>query len=225
MVLRFSRRGPLSVWVLIFGEDQTDRGALEHLSKAILAHAGITGVRTSALRKPIILSRHASKRKRHKMSAEVAGFARAFERKAKTLVVVHQDCDDVEPAHLREAARLDVDLRAAGVVRPVPATPAWEIEAWWMLFPRALMTLRPRWRTVDYGGQNVGLIANAKERLRNDLRPIDRADRHRCPDFEPSDGVRLAQLISRELGFLAEIRATSESFQAFRTRLVAQATS
>jgi hypothetical protein len=156
------------------------------------------------------------------MSVEIAALWRAEQKQGRRVVVlVHRDCDDLEPAHVAASEGLKSEIHAAGVADAVAATPAWEIEAWWMLFPEALARVRRCWRAVDYSNQHVGRFQNAKERLRRDLRPIEQAARKRCPDFVDSDGIRVAEEIWK--GGLIE-RGTlprSDSFQSFRAEMQA----
>lgn len=203
--------------VLIFGEDYNDCAALSHLVKALLPANMKPNVRP--MRRPIILSREAEQRKRAAMSHEIASFAHGFEKAGKKVTVVtHRDCDAVEPAHIEQAKQLKADLNAAGVKSVVAATPAWEIESWWMLFPKALRDTRPSWKNVDYGKAHVGAIVNAKERLTRDLRPNGHS---KCPDFKESDGILIAQKIAKDASHIASISARSDSFSAFKSELVA----
>lgn len=203
--------------ILVFGEDHNDCSAISHLVKAILPAGKKPKVTT--MRRPIILARDAAGKKRAKMSEEVAQFARGYEKAGKRVTVVaHRDCDALEPAHVSHSAALEADLKAAGVSSPVAACPAWEIEAWWMLFPRAISEVRPAWRKVDYGSQNVGKIQNAKERLTRDLRPPGKPN---CRDFHESDGARIAEHVAKNLSHLERTKAQSESFTAFKAKLLA----
>lgn len=203
--------------LLIFGEDDNDRRALASLTKALIPRG--TNARVELRRRPVILSREAARSgKRRAMADEIAAFWRAEQKAGRRVVVVaHRDCDRTEPAHLEESKQLEQELKAAGIEEVVPATPAWEIEAWWMLFPGALARTRKCWRRINYGNQHVGRLANAKERLTRDLRPHDRAERKRCADFVESDGVRVAEEILADDLIRKGYTARSDSFEAFRT--------
>ena len=65
-----------------------------------------------------------------------------------------------------EAEALKRELHDAGVADVVAATPAWEIETWWMLFPHALARVRGCWRPVDYSTRHVGRIQDAEASAR-----------------------------------------------------------
>lgn len=210
---------PKRSYVIIFGEDESDRMALEELVRAIAPASYISGVKR--IRKPPILGRNAHKSgKQKKMADHIAGFARAFEDdKGRVIVVLHRDCDDFEPAHEQEATVLLRSLSDAGVKKAVVATPAWEIEAWWMLFPEAVARVRPCWQKLDYGSTNVGRIRNAKERLRLDLTPIDTKKKRNCPEYNEYDGSKIAHEIAKSPHMIDSHSAVSNSFAAFKTSL------
>lgn len=204
--------------LLIFGEDQNDCDALKYLSEAILKNQFKITIRS--MRRPIILSRNTEARKRSKMSDEIAGISQGFEEAGKKVTVIaHRDCDAVEPAHIKHTQQLEDDLKAAGVRSVVAATPAWEIESWWMLFPKALNETRPAWKVVDYGRTHVGNVCNAKERLTRDLR--QNAPK-KCPDFKESDGILIAKKIANNPIHLASVNARSDSFSAFKECLLSE---
>ena len=207
---------PSDQLILVFGEDDNDRRALVNLIRAFVPNG--KDVRIETRRRPTILSRDAH-RKRPRMAEEVAAFWRAERARARRVdVVAHRDCDAVEPAHATEAAALVSDLRAAGVPNVIAATPAWEIETWWMLFPEAVQAVRRCWKVVNYHSGNVGVIQNAKERLRRDLRPSGAASKT-CPDFVESDGIRISEeILKRGLAGTPRL-AKSASFEAFKSDL------
>lgn len=203
--------------VLVFGEDDNDRVALTHLVRGVAR--GSTKIRS--LRKPIILSKDASANKRKTAAADIASFARGFEKiEGRVIVVAHRDCDDIEPAHESAAEVIETELRKAGVKIPIAATPAWEMETWWMLFPDVVSSLRDCWRPIDYGNKHVGRIENAKEQLTRDLRPVAASGRTKCPDFASADGPRVAEAIAARHDLKAPTKARSDSFRAFVQKLV-----
>jgi hypothetical protein len=166
-------------------------------------------------RRPTILSREA-KRKRMNMAGEIKAFFDAEKSQSKRVsVVVHRDCDDIEPAHREQERALKELLAGVGLQDAVVAAPAWEIESWWMLFPEALHLARKCWNRIDYGAQHVGMITDAKEKLRRDLRP-DGAKRRSCPDFVESDGILVSEKISEQRLVHEPINARSDSFKSFR---------
>jgi hypothetical protein len=203
---------------LIYGEDQNDRAAIRHLVNAILP-SGVTAT-VRLIQKPIILSRDAKRSgKRKQMAEEIASFARSFQKHcAKVIVIAHRDCDAVEPAHESNAEALEAELTKAGVENPIAATPAWEMETWWMLFPDAVAEVRACWRKIDYGQSNVGMFENSKERLIGDLRPQGK-EKGRCPDYCEADGVKIAKTIEGKPELIKSIKARSESFADFRNKV------
>lgn len=205
--------------VLIFGEgdEDNDRRALEHL---IHAFAPINvSIRCKRYRSPIILDRGAKRRKSKRVAEEVAvlerGMREAARRGERVVTIGFHDCDALEPAHVAEAGRIEEELRVAGVQQPIAATPAWSIEAWWMLFPEALALTRGCWK--DYRTPaNVGAIQKAKETLRGSLRPIGQ---HRCPDYHERDSITIARHI-RERRLADDARTDrSASLAQFRDAL------
>ena len=207
----------VAVRVLVFGEDDNDRTAIRHLIPALLPINTRTEIK--AIRRPIVLSRGADRRKKKAMAQEIAGFYEVFARRGRVTVVVHRDCDALEPSHIENTANLLGYLGRAGVTRAVPATPAWEIESWWMHFPEAIRQTRPCWRNVNYAVAGIGMIANAKERLARDLRPRGRG--RNCPDFSESDGIRIAQIIAEHRLADDLRRLGGGSLRDFRDRLIA----
>ena len=202
--------------ILVFGEDDNDRRSISNLLRAILLEK--QNVDILVRRSPTILSREA-KRKRVDMAKEILAFCTAEKlRRKRVNPVVHRDCNSVEPAHKEEEKVLRELLQAVGLSGVVVATPAWEIEAWWMLFPKALHDTRKCWKQVNYGSQNVGMIQNAKERLRRDLRP-DGAGSRSCPDFAKIDGVLISEKIAEHRLIHQAISARSEVLQSFRRQV------
>lgn len=202
----------------VYGESNHDRATIRNLAQALL-HP--TNASFELLRQPIVLRRNAGPPKRKEMTQNIAAFWRARSGQGNTVVVVlHRDCDAVEPAHLTEKNEIRRSLNAAGVPVVVVAAPAWEIETWPMLFPAALRRTRSCWRQVNYRSSNVGLIANAKEKLKRDLRPVGSYLRAKCPDYTESDSVVVSQEIQRDPTLINHITAVSNSFEEFKLDLV-----
>jgi hypothetical protein len=202
--------------ILVFGEDDNDRRSIANLIKALTpAEKSINiGIR----RRPTILSKDAA-RKRLGMADEIKPFADAETAQSKRVnVVVHRDCDAIEPAHQEQEKILRQLLSSVGLSDAVLATPAWEIETWWMLFPEALHLARKCWNRVNYGSKHVGMIINSKEQLRRDLRPAGSRPKA-CPDFAESDGILVSERISEYRLVHKPITARSDSFISFRNQL------
>lgn len=204
---------------LVFGEDPSDRAALSHLLRALSPVGSKPTVKN--LRQPIILSRIAKAGKRRKIAEEIAAFSKGHEKDGcKVFAIAHRDCDAVEPKHIADASRIECELKAAGVANPIAAVPAWEIEAWWMLFPAALQSVRSCWNSIDYGHQDVGAIINAKERLIHDLRPIDKNLRNKCPEYKEADGIRISEFIFQNPEHINLVKAQNDSFNEFRKKVL-----
>jgi hypothetical protein len=204
---------------LVFGESDNDRSAIIELIKAINPNTGVISFQKRP--KPLVLLRPAERPEtRRKTADEIAGLVKAAEVVDEVcFVVTHRDCDKVEPAHTSLSNSIEKELATAGVSSVIAATPAFEIEAWWMLFPKEVHATRSCWAEIDYGSKNVGKIANAKERLRKDLRPKDPKIRQKCPDFSESDGVTIAKNIRLSGAATRPMTAQSASFEEFRAKV------
>ena len=204
--------------VLIFGESENDRGGLRELFKALRPDLANISVRT--MREPLILMKDDQKRTtRRKTTDRIAAIVRVAQlSKTVSAVIAHQDCDAVEPAHQTLADTIESELKAAGVPNPIAATPAWEIEAWWMLFPAAVRATRPCWAPINYASRHIGGIPDVKEVLRRDLRPIEPRFRGNCPDYTESDGIKIALNI-RGLKLQDKPLGRSDSFTHFTSKI------
>ena len=201
--------------ILVFGESDNDRSALIELIFA--ARPDISHVNYRKLRTPQVYLRKSELPKtRRKSASEIARLVEAERIRSRVLfVVTHQDCDEIEPAHEVATETALNELTIAGITSLIIATPAFEMETWWMLFPQELKKVRPMWETVDYGTQNVGLIPKTKEKLTADLRPIDSKIRSLCRDYQESDSILIAKKIRETGAILREIKAVSNSFASF----------
>jgi hypothetical protein len=113
-------------------------------------------------------------------------------------------------------------------------TPAWEIEAWWLVFPDAVVGVVDGWREPrDWIGKDVGKVENAKEALTKAVRPI--GGRRKTRDYHEADSIEIARnVVSLNLlrSFendhrttpgrgVATTRTRSMSFGDFRRKLLA----
>lgn len=203
--------------ILVFGEDENDRRSLVEVVRGL--RPDLSDVRIETRRNPVVHYKDGDLPKtKRKVAEQISALVRA-EQQHRTVVAVvaHQDCDALEPAHENLAANLERDLSALGVPNPIAATPAWEIETWWMLFPDALAAVRKCWRSFGATARNVGMIQDAKEHLRRALRP---ASGRSCPDYAESDSISIASK-ARELGLLSQATtATSNSYADFRQKIL-----
>ncbi len=206
--------------ILLFGEDDNDTRSLAILCRAF-APKGVN-VATRVIKKPPVLSANAALKKKQAMSNTMAKFAREQEKiYDRVVVVAHRDCDECEPAHEKNSKELHDELSAGGVKFPVPATPAWEMETWWMTFPAELQMTRGCWRKVNYDSLYVGKIENSKERLIKDLRPINPPERAKCREYIESDSITIAEKVVANNKNLNEAVLKAASLDDFRTRLQA----
>jgi hypothetical protein len=150
-------------------------------------------------------------------------------------VLAHEDCDAVEPSHVSTAVKIEAALGEAGCPGvPIGVTPAWEIEAWWLVFPEAVSPIVEGWREPNgWLGKDVGAVENAKEALTKAVRPRDRQrktrDYHEADSLEIANNVVRLQLLPsfhdehRETPGkgVAVVRTRSQSFGRFRRKLLA----
>ncbi len=194
--------------VLVFGEDENDaRSVAELLRPRLSANTNVRAAKSP----PIFAARDSGRHVIARNVSRVAETIGIYKLKAKvSLVVVHRDCDECEPAHVAEADRLRKEFSEGHNVRVVAAVPAWELETWLMLFPEALRNYRPCWRPLELRGRRVGQVRDAKEELRRLLR-----SGASCPDYRESDAPGIATVIATYGYLYDERKARSDSFAAF----------
>ncbi len=198
--------------VLVFGESQNDCAAIKHLIRAIRPDLPDCETR----REPVVLARRTAQQKKLSWAEKIEKLRRAEQvRREVVAIVVHRDCDAIEPAHESEDRALRKELSVVQS-RLVTATPAFELEAWWYLWPDAVARVRSCWRKLDPRGKNCGHIENVKQKLIKDLRP--RGSARSCPEYVESNGVTIA-LHVQEQKSTDKFAAISESFNAFREQI------
>ena len=197
--------------LLIFGEDDNDRLVLSELVQALRPEST---ARIERRRDPIIVTRNRDEARRKKqtntLARQVERDQQRFEVKA---VLVHEDCDAVEPAHEARSAAIERDGQPLGVP-VVPATPAWETEAWLFLWPDAAPMVVKGWSRPSRTKQRVGLIEHAKEEYRRAVAKGAKTTRA----YEESDAPKIVAK-AREAGLISAPDATSHSFDRFCARL------
>lgn len=200
---------------LVFGEDDHDRRAVSELVVGLrpdLAGRVQTRNRPLVLVKGVTPSELANRKA--KLMTQIRADRVRFDVKA---VLVHEDCDDVEPAH--EGVERRYRQQFAGADVPIlPVCPAWELEAWWLQWPRVLKKYRPAWHEpVDVRGTRVGLIRDAKEVLRKKLVPpgLGKRERDRFVTYVEADSPGIAATV-REMNALTAPEAQSRSYDRFR---------
>jgi hypothetical protein len=213
--------------LLIFGESRTDMHAIATLAKGLRPDLPSPSPRL----RPLILSRSADRRKRASVSEEVARLTQAelVARRSVRAVMVHRDLDKIETddhidSHHEDGSNASaVELRSSiskaleGKKVNVPAiavVPAFETEAWWMLWPDAVAAHRPGWRRLpDRSGARVDRIVNAKEILKRSLRPSTGS--HNVPDYSESDGPLIARKVV-DLGLVDSPKGVSVAYLRFK---------
>lgn len=136
---------------LVFGESDNDRSALVELVQAI--NPATKAVSFQKRRKPLVLLRRSERPETRKKAAEeIAGLVRAegVINDVK-FIVTHRNCDAVEPEHTLLTSMIETELAFLGIKNVVAATPAFEMEAWWMLFPSEVGSVCSCWSVIDYG--------------------------------------------------------------------------
>lgn len=196
----------------VFGESQNDTNALAELIRARAEkqekHANVV-----VLRVPLIQQKSAtpSKRKTNAERVEATVMARLKLKKteAPVVIVAHEDCDDVEPAHTRVTEKITVGLKSLNFPI-IAAAPAFEMEAWWYLWPEAVAAVCSSWKPLQRTNSNVGMIQNAKESLIKDLQVPGKNVRR----YNESDAPSIAKKV-RSLCIIDIRNAKSESFDEF----------
>jgi hypothetical protein len=203
--------------VLIFGESINDTAALKELAEAL--KPSLAG-RVQTRRQPLVLIKDASPRDVPDRAARIVAAVKADEVAGPVCgVIAHEDCDNCEPHDLDVANKIEAAL--APIQAEVHAVvPAWELEAWWFLWPDAVAATHPTWRKPDdYVGRRVGLVQNAKEEFARCVSPRGRRDaRRRVRPYSEADSVLIARKV-RELGIADSPSAESASYDRFRARL------
>jgi hypothetical protein len=202
-------RSPQRPIVLVFGEDENDRKAIRELIMALCPNLiGLVETR----REPLVLIKNAQRNEikgRAQRIAHVVG----RERRLRNVVCVfaHEDCDDVEPAHEAVAEKIERVMAEAGCeVHAV--VPAWEIEAWWFLWPEAVTACHASWSIpARYRGTEVGRIVKAKEEFRREIVSKGAANARR---YRVSESPIIAKKV-RELGIVRRPEAISRSYERF----------
>lgn len=200
--------------MLVFGEDEHDRKSIIILTAGLrpdLKH------RLTARRDPILLVKGVGDLKTRKRRDLLAKAVEAENRVRGVLAaIVHEDCDDVEPAHLELSSSILHQYSSTGCI-VIPATPAWELETWWFLWPDAAQAVVPSWRKPNkFKGRNVGLIPNAKEAYKKATSPS--GNRSGIRHYRESDSPLLAAKIV-ELSLLERPTAASASYSDFANKI------
>lgn len=201
--------------LLLFGEDDSDCCAIKALVEGL--RPGLRG-HVETRRKPLVLIKGVTPEELRARKRSLVAQVRIDRARLDVRgVIVHEDCDRCEPAHEAVAQRYDREFAGADFA-VYPVLPAWEIEAWWLLWPSMLPAYRSSWRApTEYRGRHVGMIVNAKEALKAAVRPrsLSIAQRANFRTYEESDSPGIAALLV-ERGVLDKPEGKSESYMQFR---------
>ena len=194
--------------ILVFGEDENDTKSVREL---VLGLKPSFSGKIKPMRQPPIYSRGTNLRdvrsRIHRIGSVIAAEQAVSD---VVCVLIHRDCDALEPAHQEESTEIEREFRAYGL-NVVAVTPAWEFESWLLLWPDAVAAYRPNWNSLHrFKGRQVGLIKNAKEEFRRAVRVPGKQQR----EYRESDAPIIVQR-ARELGIVSSPQARSDSFQSF----------
>lgn len=222
--------------VLVFGESEHDRGAIKRLVEGL--RPDLTGL-VEERRQPLVLIKGALPERARSNAEKIAGIAKTEARTRRVVAVLaHEDCDALEPDHVRVAEKLERELSDAGCPNPTAVAPAWETETWWLIFPEAVGKVVQGWREPDdWLGKDVGRVEHAKEKLAKAVQ--SRPPRKSPPRaYHERDSIAIAQNIVAD-GLLRSFeggrRSTphpsgstrhtrSASFEQFRRKVLAIST-
>lgn len=200
--------------ILAFGESPNDTHALRELTAALRPDLPPAVPRQT----PIILRKHIKPRTKRGMADRIAAVVRAEAVTREVVAVLaHRDLDAREPRddasgpHDNEAdLHRTITAAVPGGCAVIPVVCAWEMEAWWFLWPEQVAAHRPSWRRLPvHDNQRVDRIGDAKETLKRALRP--KTHRH-IPDFTESDGPRIAARV-REARAARSPRGVAVAYQ------------
>lgn len=200
--------------LVILGESENDRVALLELLRAICPRAEATVLRT-----PMVLIKNASPASAPKHADKVAEAVRAVAARGRVeCVFAHEDADAQEPADQVVAKRIEDALTRAGTPGTVHAVvPAWEIEAWWFMWPDLVASCCKSWKQPIIGTR-PGQIANAKEKLARAVRPANQTpdERKRFRNYAESDSITIARAIRSSARHDEPKRGLCPSYDRFR---------
>lgn len=201
--------------VLVVGEsgqsnDLYDAQAIRHL---ILAHEPTWQVKV--LKQPPVLAKS-----RTAAMAKAAGRLASLYRSASRNQPIdclfnHADTDAVEPSHLPAAATIEKALADAGCPGHA-AVCAWELEAWFFLWPNAIEATRGAWKVPrKLRGRDVGQLADPKALMSRD---VLQAGAKPQVAYQEKHAPEVAEHIGRRLN---EREGKSDSYDRFVAQIKA----
>lgn len=198
--------------ILVFGEDENDRQSLKTLIEALCP--GAVG-KVETRRQPLVLIKGRPQAEARSQAEKIAAVIRATAvRNEVAASFLHEDCDDLEPKHEAICTRIEREMRAAECPGEVHAVvPAWEIEAWWLLWPEVFPDVNRNWALPKkYETCGTGSITNAKEHLKQELRKGN-AGKH---DYRESDSLAIARRVKTRGLANAPTKGRNRSYDRFR---------
>lgn len=206
---------PLPKAILVFAESQNDSQSIQALVSG-LAKPLASSIKVR--RKPLVLIKGREKAEAARAAMDIAQVVAADRVDYDVRgIFAHQDCDALEPAHRAASKQIESHLAEQGASPAFAVTPAWEIEAWWFLFPEAVVRAFPSWRRPDdYLGRDVGLVEQAKEKFSRAVRPPGAKPTFR--GYQESDSVAIAKKIG-ELDSARKPEGISDSYRCFVRRV------
>lgn len=202
--------------VLVFGEDENDTSAIVVLVRGIRPDLG-TRTKLEPLRKPLTLIKDIDAARLAARARKVVATTKAANvRLPVRACIFHEDTDAVEPSSAALASQI---IRAYSGCRGavLPAVAAWEVEAWWYLFPDAVAATHSSWRApTQHVGRDTGMIRDPKKTLRRDVRPTGQRVPPSFRTYKESDCTAIARAIV-DGGHLPNPKGTSTSWTAFVT--------
>ncbi len=201
--------------VLVYGESDNDTKALKEFMIGL--KPSLAG-KVQTRREPLVLIKNARPEEVKSRAERITNAVKAERvRYEVNCVFAHEDCDDLEPAHLAVCKKIEDALHDAGCPSH-SVVPAWEMEAWFFLWPEAVQAVSKSWRLPDdYRGRHVGKIKDAKEELKRKVVPhgIKKQDRQHFREYEESDAPTIARNV-RERGEVNTPAGRSDSYERFR---------
>ena len=192
-------------FIVVFAEDPNDGEALRSLLLWLCPTARASQIRY--IRNPPTLQRGATGPRLLEFAERVRSAIRALPA-TPVCILVHTDCDDLDPTggYVERRAR---ELREVGLVEAHVVMPTEEIEAWWLLHPEATEMVAERWRNV------LPRTKRDQDRVRNPKGELKRLTRRSGREYQVGDSRRIAETLRSNPSTRAQV-GSSASFSRFR---------
>lgn len=194
--------------VLVFGESINDARAVASLIEALCPT--VSG-RVHARLRPTSLQKSASSSKVRTWLSQLQGAVAAYSAPVEC-VFVHRDADGPDPVGTLERQTSDA-LRRTGMRSAWAVVPVEEIEAWWLLFPKATEGAKKSWSgALSANPGNVDAIRDPKGRLRRQT-----ARKSVKAAYTEADSPRIAEYVGAAIEAGKGPSGNSASFGRFRS--------